>query len=117
VFEGKAGKAVVASLIDMGGRMRLIVQDVECVKPIMEMPNLPVARVMWKIKPNLREGIRQWIIAGGAHHTVLSYDISADVLEDWAEMMDIEFVHLSEKTTSEELKKDLRVNDLLWRMR
>jgi L-arabinose isomerase len=117
VFEGHAGKAVVISLIDMGGRLRLIVQDIECVKPIMDMPNLPVARVMWKILPNLREGIRQWITAGGAHHTVLTYDASVEMLEDWAEMMDIEFVHLSKETTSENLKRELRVNDLLWKLR
>jgi L-arabinose isomerase len=83
----------------------------------MDMPNLPVARVMWKIKPDIREGIRQWITAGGAHHTVLTFDLSAQVLEDWAEMMDIEFVYLNEKTTTEELKKELRVNDLLWKLR
>lgn len=117
VFEGHPGKAIVVSLIDMGGRMRLIVQDIECVKPIMEMPNLPVARVMWKIKPDLREGIRQWIIAGGAHHTVLTYDATPEMLEDWAEMMDIEFIHLSENITTEELKKELKVNDLLWKLR
>ncbi len=117
VFEGHPGMAVVISLIDMGGRLRLIVQDIECVKPIMEMPNLPVARVMWKILPNLREGIRQWITAGGAHHTVLTYDANPRMLEDWAEMMDIEFVHLTDNTTTEELKKELRVNDLLWKLR
>lgn len=117
VFEGHAGDAVVVSLIDMGGRMRMIVQDIECVKPIMEMPNLPVARIMWKIKPTLREGIRQWITAGGAHHTVLTFDASAEMLENWAEMMDIEFVHLTDATTTEELKKELRVNDLLWKLR
>jgi L-arabinose isomerase len=116
VFEGHAGEAVVISLIDMGGRLRLIVQDVECVKPIMEMPNLPVARVMWKIKPNLREGIRQWITCGGAHHTVLTYDATPEMLQDWAVMMDIEYVHLTEKTTTEELIKELRVNDLLWKL-
>ena len=117
VFEGREGKAVVISLIDMGGRLRLIVQDVECVKPIMEMPNLPVARVMWKVKPNLREGIKHWITAGGAHHTVLTYDVTPEVLEAWAEMMDIEYVHLTENTKTEELIKELRVNDLLWKLR
>ena len=117
VFEGHPGNAIVISLIDMGGRLRLIVQDIECVKPIMEMPNLPVARVMWKIKPNLREGIRQWITVGGAHHTVLTYDATPEMLEDWANMVDIEFVHLTEKTTTEELIKELRVNDLLWKLR
>ena len=117
VFEGHAGPAVVVSLIDMGDHFRLIVQDIECVKPIMDMPNLPVARVMWKIKPNLREGIRQWITAGGAHHTVLTYDASVAMLKDWAEMMDIEFVHLGETTTTETLEKELRVNDLLYKLR
>lgn len=116
VFEGHPGKAIVISLIDMGGRMRLIVQDIECVKPIMKMPNLPVARVMWKILPDLREGIRQWITAGGAHHTVLTYDATPEMLEDWAEMMGIEYVHLSAGTTTEGLKKELRVNDLLWKL-
>jgi len=117
VFEGRAGKAVAASLIDMGGRLRLIVQDVECVKPIMEMPNLPVARVMWKLQPSLREGIRQWITAGGAHHTVLSFDATPEMLKSWATMMDIEFVHLSGRITTEDLEKELRVNDLLWKLR
>lgn len=117
VFEGHSGEAVVVSLIDMGDRFRLIVQDIECVEPIMKMPNLPVARVMWKILPNLRDGIRQWILAGGAHHTVLTYDATWEMLGDWAEMMEIEFIHLSRNTTTEELKKELRINDLLWKMK
>ena len=78
VFEGKAGKAIVASLIDMGGRFRLIVQDIEAVKPILPMPNLPVARVMWRAMPDLVTGLACWITAGGAHHSVLSYDVSAE---------------------------------------
>ncbi len=69
VFGGQAGDAVAISLIDMGGRLRLILQEVECVEPIFDMPNLPVARVMWRPKVGLAEGIRQWILAGGAHHT------------------------------------------------
>ena len=103
VFEGKAGSAIVASLIDMGGRFRLIVQDIECVKPIMEMPNLPVARVMWKALPDLRTGLECWITAGGAHHTVLSYDVTAEQMHDWANMMDIEYVHITKDTTVESL--------------
>ena len=84
VFEGKPGKAVVVSLIDMGGRLRLIVQDIEAVKPIMPMPNLPVARVMWRAMPDLTTGVECWITAGGAHHTVLSYDVTAEQLRDAA---------------------------------
>ena len=117
VFEGKAGPAIVASLIDMGGRFRLIVQDIECVKPIMPMPNLPVARVMWRAMPDLTTGVECWITAGGAHHTVLSYDVSAGILRDWARMMDIEFVHITKDTTPEKMEDELLVMDLIWKLK
>jgi L-arabinose isomerase len=117
VFEGSAGDAIVISLIDMGGRLRLIAQDVECVKPIFEMPNLPVARVMWRPTTGLVEGIRQWLYAGGAHHTVLTYAASAQMLKDWADIMGIEFVHLSAATHSDELKTRLELSDALWKLR
>ena len=117
VFEGKTGPAIVVSLIDMGGRMRLIVQDIEAVKPILPMPNLPVARVMWKAMPNLTTGIECWVIAGGAHHTVLSYDVSAGMMRDWARIMDIEFVHIDRNTTVESLEDELLLKDLVWRLR
>jgi len=117
VFEGKAGEAIVVSLIDMGGRLRLICQDIECVKPIMEMPNLPVARVMWRAMPDLTTGVECWITAGGAHHTVLSYDVSAEQMRDWARMMDIEFVHITKDTTVESLEHELFLNDLAWKLK
>ncbi len=115
VFEGKAGPAIVVSLIDMGGRLRLIVQDIECVKPILPMPNLPVARVMWRAMPDLTRGVECWITAGGAHHTVLSYDVSAEMMRDWARMMDIEYVHITKDTTPERLEEELQIKDLIWR--
>ncbi|MBQ6896379.1 MAG: L-arabinose isomerase [Oscillospiraceae bacterium] len=117
VFEGKEGDAIVASLIDMGGRMRLIVQDIVCVKPIMKMPNLPVARVMWRAMPDLTTGVECWIIAGGAHHTVLSYDVTAEQMRDWAKMMDIEFVHITKETTPEKLEEELFLKDLAWKLK
>ena len=117
VFEGKEGPALVASLIDMGGRLRLIVQDIQCVKPILPMPNLPVARVMWRAMPDLASGVECWITAGGAHHTVLSYDVSAEMLRDWARMMDIEFVHITRDTTPEKLEEELLVKDLIWKLK
>ena len=117
VFEGKAGKAIVVSLVDMGGRLRLICQDIECVKPIMDMPNLPVARVMWKPAPDLLTGIECWITAGGAHHTVLSYDVSADMMKDFANMLEIEFVHITKDTTVETLEEKLMLADIAWRFR
>ena len=117
VFEGKSGKAIVVSLIDMGGRLRLICQDIECVKPIMDMPGLPVARVMWKPMPNLSTGIECWIAAGGAHHTVLSYDVSAEQMKDFANMMQIEFVHITKDTTVDSLEEKLMLADLVWKLR
>ncbi len=117
VFEGKAGPGIVASLIDMGGRLRLIVQDIEAVKPIMPMPNLPVARVMWRAMPDLTTGVECWIQAGGAHHTVLSYDVTAEMMRDWARIMDIEFVHISKDTTPEKLEEELFLKDLAWKLK
>ncbi len=117
VFEGKEGDAIVVSLIDMGGRLRLICQDIVCVKPIMPMPNLPVARVMWKAMPDLTTGVECWITAGGAHHTVLSYDVTAEQMKDWARMLDIEFVHITKDTTVETLEKELFLNDLAWKLK
>lgn len=117
VFEGKPGDAIVVSLIDVGGRLRLIVQDIHAVKPIMPMPNLPVARVMWQAEPSLTTGVECWITAGGAHHTVLSYDVTAEQMKDWAGMMGIEYVHIGKDTTVEGLEKELFLNDLAWKLK
>jgi L-arabinose isomerase len=117
VFEGKSGPGIVVSLIDMGGRFRLIIQDIECVKPIMDMPNLPVARVMWRAMPDLTTGLECWIIAGGAHHTVLSMDVTAEQMTDWARMMDIECVHITKDTTPEKLEQELLISDLVWKLK
>ena len=117
VFEGREGDAIVVSLVDMGGRLRLICQDIHCVKPILPMPNLPVARVMWQPEPSLTAGVECWITAGGAHHTVLSYDVTAEQMRDWARMRDVEFVHITRDTTPEALEHDLFLSDLAWKLR
>ena len=83
----------------------------------MPMPNLPVARVMWKPMPDLMTGIEAWITAGGAHHTVLSYDVSAEMMKDFANIMGIEFVHITKDTTVEALEEKLLVADLIWKLR
>jgi L-arabinose isomerase len=115
VFEGAAGAATLSCLIDMGTHFRLIVQDVTCVKPILDMPNLPVARVMWKAANGLETGAECWILAGGAHHTVLSYDVDAGMLRDWARIMNIEYIHIDKDTTPDKLETDLKLSELLWR--
>jgi len=116
VYDGAAGNAIIASLVDMGGRLRLIVNDVVAVEPLHEMPKLPVARVMWRPKPDISTGTEAWILAGGAHHNVMSYALTAEHMRDWAEMMNIEFVHISEKTTIPALRQELRWNDIAWKL-
>ena len=117
VFEGKAGKAKALSLVDMGGRLRLIAQDVNCEKPFQDMPNLPVARTMWRPEPGFLEGLECWIIAGGAHHTVLSYDITEQALRDFARIMDIELVVIDKNTTPVSLERELMLSDVLYNRR
>ena len=114
VFEGRAGKAKALSLIDAGGRLRLIAQDVTCEKPFQTMPNLPVARTMWKPEPSFLEGLKCWIIAGGAHHTVLSYNITDDVVRDFARIMGIELVCINADTTAVSLERDLMLGDIIY---
>jgi L-arabinose isomerase len=117
VFEGKAGVATVASLVDMGARFRLIVQDIECVKPTKTMPNLPVARVMWRPLPDLTTGAEAWILAGGAHHTTLSYDADAEMLRDFARIMDVEYVHIGAETDPVHLEQELFLADTAWNLK
>ncbi len=114
VFEGREGPAIVVSLVDMGGRLRLIVQDITCVKPIYKMPNLPVARVMWKPMPDLKQGAEAWIIAGGAHHTVLSYDVTAEMMRDFARIMDIELIHITADTDIVKFEQEVALSDFMW---
>ena len=114
VFEGRAGTAKALSLIDAGGRLRLIAQDVTCEKPFQTMPNLPVARTMWKPQPSFLEGLKCWIIAGGAHHTVLSYNITDDVVRDFARIMGIELVCINADTTAVSLERDLMLGDIIY---
>jgi len=116
-FNTGSGKAIVATLIDMGDRFRMIVNDVEAKPPFEDMPNLPVARVMWKPLPNLSTSAEAWILAGGAHHTVLSYQLDAEHMRDFCEIMGIEFVHINKDTTIEGISRELLVNDIIWKLK
>ena len=96
VFLSKKGDAIAVSLIDMGDRFRLIINAVDCKKPEKLMPKLPVATAFWTPKPSFTEGVRQWLVAGGAHHTAFSYDLSVSQMKDWADYMGIETVIIGE---------------------
>ncbi len=113
VFDAPTGPAINASLIDLGGRFRLIVNEVEAV-PHPDLPKLPVARAVWECKPDFKTALAAWIYAGGAHHTVYSYALKSEYMEDFAEVAGIELVVIDEHTRLRELKNELRQNDLTY---
>lgn len=116
VFDAAAGPALNASLVDMGNRFRLLVNDVTAVEAEESLPNLPVARVLWKPHPSLSVGAAAWILAGGAHHTVYSQSLSSEYLEDFAEMAGIEFVLIDKKTSIHDFKQTLRWNEMYYHL-
>jgi len=111
VFNVNSGAALNASMIDMGNRFRLLVNEVEAVKPKNDLPKLPVARVLWKPYPNMNDALAGWIYAGGAHHTCYSQNLSSEYLSDFAEMAGIEFVLIGKNTEMRQLKNELRWNE------
>jgi len=115
VFNAPAGNALNATLVDMGNRFRLLVNNVKAVKPKADLPNLPVARVLWKPLPDMNTACTAWILAGGAHHTVYSQNISAETLQDFAEMAKIEFIKIDADTRLYDFKNELRWNDCCYR--
>ena len=117
VFKGRSGPAIAASLVDMGDRFRLIINEVEAIEPVIDMPKLPVARVLWKPKPSLRDAAKAWILAGGAHHTSFSYAVTTEHMLDWAEMAGIEVVLINDETNLRNFKEQLIINDYVWRAR
>jgi len=116
IFDSNLGDAVAASLIDLGSRFRLIISEVEVVPTDEPLPNLPVARALWLPKPDLRTAAHAWILAGGAHHTSFSYDVSPQQLEDFAEMADIEHLLINEKTNLSNFRKELRWNEAYYHL-
>ena len=112
VFTSKTGPAVAVSLIDLGDRFRLIINKVECKNVEKPMPKLPVATAFWTPQPDLKTGAQAWILAGGAHHTAFSYDLTAEQMGDWAEAMGIEAVYIDKDTTIRQFKNELRWNSM-----
>jgi L-arabinose isomerase len=115
VFDGASGTALNASLIDMGNRFRLLINEVDSVQPVKAMPKLPVARVLWKPQPSLRDSAEAWIYAGGAHHTVFSYNVSTEQLVDWAELAGVEVVIINKNTSVLQFRNELRWSEVAWK--
>lgn len=114
VFNVGAGPAINASVMDMGNRFRLVVNEVEAVAPQHDLPKLPVARVLWKPLPNMKDGCAAWILAGGAHHTGYSQNLTAEHMEDFAEMAGIEFVRIGKETNLYQFKNELRWSEIFY---
>ena len=111
VFNSPAGDAINVSLVDMGTRFRLIVNEVTAVKPMAELPKLPVARVLWDCKPNLDIAATAWILAGGAHHTVYSQAVTTEFMEDFADIAGIELLVIDANTTIRNFKDTINANE------
>ena len=115
VFTSKTGPAIATSLVDLGDRFRLIINNVDCKKTEKPMPKLPVATAFWTPQPDLATGAEAWILAGGAHHTAFSYDLTAEQMGDWAAAMGVEAVYIDNDTTIRSLKNELRWNSVYYR--
>jgi L-arabinose isomerase len=111
VFDAPAGPALNASLVDLGNRFRLIVNEVVAVTP-PALPHLPVARAVWECRPDFKTACAAWILAGGAHHTGYSYSVTTEMLEDYATIAGIELAVIGADTRLADFKQTLRTNEV-----
>ena len=116
VFDTPPGDAINVSLIDLGNRFRMIVNEVKVVKPQKALPKLPVARAIWECLPDFKTACAAWIYAGGAHHTGFSYVVTTEHIEDLAEIAGIELVVIDAKTEIREFKRELRQNEIYYHL-
>lgn len=114
VFDARAGEALNASLIDLGNRFRLVVNEVDAIAPPQALPKLPVARAVWKCRPDFATACGAWIEAGGAHHTVFSYTVPTAQLEDFARIAGIEMLVIDAGTKLRDFRSEMRTNELYY---
>ena len=116
VFNSPEGAALNVSLVDMGNRFRLVVNEVEAVKPEGELPHLPVARVLWNPKPDLDIAATSWILSGGAHHTVYTQALTTEFIEDFADIAGIELLVIDERTSIRDFKDKINANEAYYHL-
>jgi len=116
VFDAPPGPAVNAAVLDMGGRFRMLVNELEVVKPLEPLPKLPVARAVWHTRPDLPTAAGAWILAGGPHHTGFSQAVTTEQLEMFAEMAGVELLVIDNDTTLRDFKNQLRWNEAYYRL-
>ncbi|BAL90443.1 putative L-arabinose isomerase [Actinoplanes missouriensis 431] len=116
VFDAASGPAVVMGMADMGDRFRLVANEIEVIQPDEPLPNLPVARAVWKPAPSLSTSAECWITAGGPHHTVLTQAVGAETLRDFAEMAQTELLLIDDRTTPADFADRVRWNQAYYRL-
>ena len=116
VFNSAAGPAINASVVDMGGRFRLLVNEVQAIAPTHQLPRLPVARVLWKPYPDMKTGCSAWILAGGAHHTCYSQNLTSEHMRDFADMAGVEFALIGKNTELYQFRNELRWNEVYYQL-
>jgi L-arabinose isomerase len=116
VFTARPGPAVNVALVDLGDRFRLLVNEVDVVRPDEPLPKLPVARALWRPKPDLSTSAEAWLLAGGPHHTVLSDQLDTEVVADFAEIAGIELVVIDAETRLRDFTRELRWNQAYYRL-
>jgi len=117
VFDTTAGRALNASIMDMGNRFRLVVNEVEVVPPPKPLPKLPVARAVWIPKPDLATAAAAWIYAGGAHHAGFSQAVTTEMLEDFAAIAGLELLVIDDQTNVRQFKQELNWNEVYYALR
>ncbi|MDR0611568.1 MAG: L-arabinose isomerase [Planctomycetaceae bacterium] len=114
VFTAHEGYGVAVTVVDMGNRFRMILNEADCVLPESDLPKLPVARAFWIPRPNLKVSAEAWILAGGTHHTSFSFALTPEYFDDYVEIADMELLKIGESTTIEMFKKELRLNEVYY---
>ena len=113
VFQAHKGKGIAATIVDMGNRFRMIVNEVEVVEP-KPLPKLPVACALWKPMPDFETGAGAWILAGGTHHSSFSFSLTKEMMEDYAEIANIELLAIDRNTTIGSFKFEMKVNEVYY---
>jgi L-arabinose isomerase len=108
VFTGAAGPGVVVGMVDMGTHLRLVANEIDAIDPPGELPALPTARALWVPRPDFTVAAESWLLAGGPHHTAYSQAVGLEVIEDFAEMLDVELLAIDADTTVRGFRKELR---------
>ena len=116
VFDAPAGSAINASIMDLSNRFRLLVNEVDVVKPAQPLPKLPVARAVWECRPCFKTACAAWIYAGGAHHTGFSYAVTTEHMENFAEIAGLELVVIDGETELPAFKQQLRYNEIYYHL-